>query len=125
MSTALVVAALVSAALLLPTVALLLVWGLLGGDGKPRGPVHVALGCAVGLGSLLNVGATWRALDGIGAAAWWLMWIPTAAAVAALPLLSGQPGARPGRSDLALGLLLAAALGLPAALVALGGGVTA
>ena len=54
MSTTLVVLALVTALLCVPTVAGMTAWGLAGGDGSPETPIHGALAVLVGGGSLYN-----------------------------------------------------------------------
>jgi hypothetical protein len=115
------VLALVVALLGLPTVAALVAWGLVGGDGEPARPALGLLGAVVALGSVYVVATCWTAFWGLPAWRWWLMLVPAAAAGVGLAAL---PSRATRTTDRLRGLGLAASLAVPALLLWLAGAVT-
>jgi hypothetical protein len=115
-----IVAALVIAVVLLPTVALMTTWGLTGGDGEPENAFVAILGLLVGLGALYNVAACVLAFDGLADWQWTLTLVAPGAGLLGMAL-STNVDESASRGDWIVGLGLQLSLALPALLLWLAG----
>lgn len=122
MSTLLHVSALITAVLLVPSVAGLTAWGLAGGDGTPRNPLLGLLAVLVGLGSVYVAVTCWTAFWGLPDWRWWLMLVPPTAGLVGLLASAGDTEESP--RDWMIGLTLQLLLAVPALLLLAAGVAT-